>query len=114
MPGILNKITKPLGDEIDAMNPLSNDFTSSLVMPPPAAASSSVTANYWVSTKAIKLSKPKGEVGVLNAIGNQIGVLEQASVSDLGYIELIGNIKELNLNEIPTYQAFLSGRSACT
>ena len=106
-PGISNSIAKPLGDEIDATNPLSNDVTSSLVMTPPAAALSSLVTNYWVSTEAIKLFKPKGEEGVLNAIDNQIEVLEQALASDSGYIEIIGNIKELNLNEIPTYQVFL-------
>ena len=61
-PGILYSIAKPLGDEIDATNPLSND-TSSLVTTPPAAALSSLITNYWVSTEAIKLLSPKEKRG---------------------------------------------------
>jgi hypothetical protein len=62
-------------------------------MPPPAASLSSLIANYWVSTEAAKMFKPKGEEGVLDAINNQIEVLEQALASGLGYIELIGTLK---------------------
>ncbi len=60
--------------------------------------------SFWMSPEAVALFKPVDDESVLQAIGNQILLLEEANKSEFGYIELVKNIKEINLKDASGYQ----------
>jgi uncharacterized membrane protein len=60
-----------------------------------------------MSPEAVSLFKPVDDESVLQAIDNQIVLLEEASKSKFGYIGLVENIKEINLKDASRYQVLL-------
>ncbi len=58
--------------------------------------------SFWMSPEAVALFKP--DESVLQAIDNQILLLEEANKSEFGYVGLVENIKEINLKDASGYQ----------
>jgi hypothetical protein len=60
--------------------------------------------SFQTSPEAVAFFKPVDDESVLQAIDNQILLLEKVNKSEFGYIELVKNIKEINLIDASGYQ----------
>jgi hypothetical protein len=60
-----------------------------------------------MSPEAVSLFKPVDDESVLQAIDNQLVLLEEANKSEFGYIGLVENIKEINLKDASGYQVLV-------
>ena len=65
-----------------------------------------VVNHFWFSKEAMALFRPVDDESVLDAINNQIKVLEQVNKGDTEYIDVIENLNQMNLSEISTHQVF--------
>jgi hypothetical protein len=86
-----------------SQNPLSTPEVSSLEEDPQCPP---VVNHFWFSKEAMALFRPVDDESVLDAINNQIKVLEQVNKGDTEYIDVIENLNQMNLSEISTHQVF--------
>ena len=88
---------------VSVLDPSSTIEVSSLTIAPNLCPFTS----FWMSPEAIALFKPVDDESVLQAIDNQLELLEEANKSEFGYIGLVENIKEINLKDASGYQVLV-------
>ncbi len=67
---------------------------------------------FWTSPEAVALFKPLNDESILEPIDNQMLLLEEVNKSEFGHIQVVENVKDINLNDVSGYQ-LLALRQKC-
>jgi hypothetical protein len=87
---------------VSVLNPSSTIEVSPLASAPNLCPFTS----FWMSPEAVSLCKPVDDESVLQAIDNQVSLLEEVNKSEFGYIGLVKNIKEIDLKDASGFKCW--------